>query len=125
MRPLTPGDTMRWSWIAGAAHGLVGTAVLFGTLHPLRDMLDAHALDLARVGSATQIGQGLALMLLARTPASTIPAVLIAIGTTLWSAMLYVIVFTGQHPFDPVVPAGGAIMLLGWVALLFTRPGQS
>lgn len=124
MRPLIPGDTMRWSWIVGAAHGLVGSAILFGTLHPLRDMLDAHALELIRVASAIEIAQGLLLLILARIPRSTIPAALVAFGTTIWTAMIYIIVFTGQHPFDMAVPGGGAIMLLGWVALLFTSPGD-
>lgn len=113
---------MRWCWIAGVLHGVIGSAILFGTLHPLRDMLDAHALELSRVGSATQIAQGLALLVLSRIPSTQIPAALIAVGTTAWTAILYVIVFTGQHPLDLGVPGGGAIMLLGWIALLFVNP---
>ena len=33
---------MRWAWIVGGLHGLIGSAILFLTLHPLRDALDAR-----------------------------------------------------------------------------------
>jgi uncharacterized membrane protein YgdD (TMEM256/DUF423 family) len=87
----------------------------------LRDALDAHALELARVGSTLEATQGLALLVLARAQTQW-PAILIAAGTTVWTAMLYFIVFTGRHPLDEVVPAGGLIMLLGWLALILTPP---
>jgi uncharacterized membrane protein YgdD (TMEM256/DUF423 family) len=112
---------MRWAWSVGALHGLVATTILFLSLHPLRDALDAEALELARVGAALELSQGLALLLLARAQ-SRWPAILIALGTTIWTLMLYVIVFTGLHPLDVVVPVGGLIMMLGWVALLLLPP---
>lgn len=113
---------MHWAWIAGGLHGLIGTAILFLSLHPLRDSLSAEALELARVGSALEVTQGLALLVLARTAQTHWAAMLIAAGTTAWTAMLYIIVFTGQHPLDLVVPVGGIIMLLGWLALLVLPP---
>lgn len=106
---------MRGVWALGLAHGLIGSAILFASFHPLRDALDAHALALAVSGSTLQLGQGLALLLLAQRPGLAWPARLIGAGATIWTAMLYVIVFTGSHPFDAAVPVGGAIMLLGWV----------
>jgi len=109
---------MRWAWLIGGLHGLIGSAVLFGTLHPLRDMLDEHALDVARIGSTLQITQGLTLLVLSRLAGTTWAAALIAAGTTIWAAMIYVIVFTGQHPLDEVVPVGGLIMTVGWLVLL-------
>jgi len=36
--------------------------------------------------------------------------------------MLYIIVFTGQHPLDEVVPIGGIIMMVGWLALIVLPP---
>lgn len=103
-------------------HGLIGTAILFLSLHPLRDALSAEALELARVGAALEAIQGLALLVLARAAQTHWAAMLIAAGTTAWTAMLYIIVFTGQHPLDVVVPVGGLIMLLGWLALLILPP---
>lgn len=111
---------MRWAWFSGVLHGLVGSTVLFLTLHPLRDALDAHALELVRVGSAAQAVQGVALLVLAQSGRSQIAATLIAGGTAAWAAMVYIIAFTGQHPLDLVVPIGGLTMMLGWLALLLT-----
>jgi uncharacterized membrane protein YgdD (TMEM256/DUF423 family) len=113
---------MPWAWVAGGLHGLVGSALLFLTLHPLRDALDAHALELVRVGSAVEAIQGLALVVLSRLAGTTIAAALIAIGTTAWTAMLYLIAFTGQHPLDLAVPVGGMIMMAGWLALALMPP---
>lgn len=114
---------MRFAWIAGILHGFIGTAILFLTLHPLRDALDAHALDLAKVGGAWQAMQGLVLLVVATATRARLPAMLIAAGTALSAAMLYFITFTGQRP--PVivlVPIGGAIVMVGWIGLLFAKP---
>lgn len=116
---------MRWAWLVGVLHGLVGTALLFLTLHPLRDALDAHALELVRVGSAVEAIQGVLLLSLARANSAQWAAILIAAGTTAWTAMLYIIVFTGQHPLDEIVPLGGLVMMLGWLALLLTPPAKT
>ena len=85
-------------------------------------MLDEHALELARIGSPLEAIQGVALLVLARAASTQWAAILIALGTTLWSAMLYVMIFTGQHPLDEVVPLGGTIMTIGWLILLLTPP---
>lgn len=109
----------RTVWAFGAFHALIGSTILFGLFHPLRDMLDAHNGELALKASALQAIQGLAMiMLCARAP---LASAVIATGVTIWSAMVYVIVFTGAHPFDLAVPIGGAIMLIGWVILLVSK----
>jgi uncharacterized membrane protein YgdD (TMEM256/DUF423 family) len=114
---------MRALWIFGTLHFLIGSLVLFLTLHPLRDALDAHALDLVIVISAYQAVQGLAVMALAGSDGlKRLAAMLMAVGAALSAAMIYIIAFTGTHPFDLAVPAGGFISLLGWAALLFARP---
>lgn len=112
----------RTVWTVGVLHALIGSLILFGLFHPLRDALDAHAEDLALKGSALQAIQGLAIMMLCvRAP---LASAVIAGGTTLWSAMLYTIVFTGLHPFDPAVPIGGGIMLIGWLMVLAAKPPE-
>ncbi len=110
-------------WIWGTLHFLVGSAILFLTVHPLRDALDAHALDITVIMSAYQAVQGLAVMALAGSAGlKRIAALLIAVGVTLSAGILYIIAFTGTHPFDPAVPGGGALALIGWALLLFAAP---
>lgn len=110
---------MRFAWIAGVLHGLIGTAIFFMTLHPLRDALDAHALDLAKVGAAWQALQGLALMIIAAATRARISATLIAAGTAIASVVLYYIIFTGlRPPFIVLTPIGGSIAMVGWLGLL-------
>ncbi len=111
---------MNWIWRAGLAHILIGSAILFGTLHPLRDMLEPADLHLAIVGSALQAMQGLGLLIVSQLSKTRWPAALIAVGAACYASMLYVIIFTGLHPFDPLVPVGGAVMLAGWIMLLVT-----
>lgn len=113
---------MRWTWVVGGLHGLIGTTILFLTLHPLRDALDAQALELARVGSAVEAVQGVVLLVIARAVGMQWAAILIAAGTTVWTAMLYYVVFANQHPADVVIPIGGLIMMLGWLALIVMPP---
>jgi uncharacterized membrane protein YgdD (TMEM256/DUF423 family) len=113
----------RWVWLAGVGHALIGLILLFLTLHPLRDALDAHGLDLIQVMSAVQAGNGLGLMLLARREGgSRIAPALIAGGALASALMIWIIAFTGAHPFDPMVPLGGLAMIAGWVKLLFEKP---
>lgn len=105
-------------WRIGVAHGMIGGAIFISTLHPLRDALDDHALRLVTIAAAWQMFQGLAMMLVASAGANRIAGLLIGAGALLSCGMVYVIGFTGAHPFDPAVPLGGAITLLGWGALL-------
>ncbi|MEZ5922710.1 MAG: hypothetical protein R3C60_15365 [Parvularculaceae bacterium] len=82
---------MRFAWIVGVLHALIGGAIFFMTLHPLRDALDAHALELAKVGGAWQALQGLVLMIASIGTRARISSALIAGGTALSMAMLYYI----------------------------------
>lgn len=113
------GRRPAWVWRAGVAHALIGQLLLFLTLHPLRDALDPHALALVQVMSAVQVGNGLALMVLARRSGGLLAPALIALGTLGSAGMIWIIAFTGAHPFDPLVPIGGLAMIAGWIRLLF------
>lgn len=114
---------MRIVWIIGVAHAFMGSAIFFLTLHPLRDALDAHALELCRVGAAWQAVQGLALMIAAVATNARIASLLIGGGAAVSMAVLYYIIFTGaQPPFMVAVPIGGAVSFLGFLALLFAGP---
>jgi uncharacterized membrane protein YgdD (TMEM256/DUF423 family) len=107
-----------WTYRAGVAHALIGQTLLFLSIHPLRELLDAHALAMVQTMSAVQIGNGLALMLLARSDGGRLAPLLIALGTLASAAMIWIIAFTGTHPFDLIVPIGGLAMIVGWVMVL-------
>lgn len=111
-------------WVWGTLHFLIGSAMLFLTLHPLRDALSPNALHLVIVLSAYQAIQGLGVMALsgAEGRGKRIAATLMAAGVTASAGMIYVIAFTEQHPFDPAVPFGGAVAFAGWSLLLFLAP---
>lgn len=109
---------MNWVKLLGAFHGFLGTSLLFLSLHPLRDALDTHSLELLRVGSALQATLAIAVMYFASLSIFEWGARVIAVGTTLWTAMLYWIIFTGTHPFDLMVPIGGVVMMIGWLMIL-------
>lgn len=116
---------MRLAWIAGVFHALVGSTLLFLTLHPLRDALAAPELELLKVGASWQAFQGLALMIVASMTNARIAATLMTIGPAISMAMISYIAFTGDRP--PVivaVPVGGAITIAGWIALLFNPPAH-
>lgn len=114
---------MRIAWIAGVFHGLVGSTIFFLTLHPLRDALDAHSLELAKIAGAWQALQGLALMIVAVSTRAKIASALLAGGTAVSCAMLYFKIFTGlQPPAIIVAPIGGSVAIIGWIVLLSTKP---
>lgn len=110
-----------WTFRAGALHALIGQALLFFSIHPLREVLDAPSLAMVQTMSAVQIGNGLTLMLLARTRGGELAPLLIALGTLASALMIWIIAFTGTHPFDLMVPLGGLTMLLGWGMVAFGR----
>ncbi|NWG72287.1 MAG: DUF423 domain-containing protein [Parvularculaceae bacterium] len=116
---------MRLAWVGGTVHALIGGAILFLSLHPLRDALDAHALDLARTGSTFEALIGIILMLAAANTRARLATTAMAVGITVFAAMLYFIVFTGlRPPIIVLVPIGGATALLGLAALIFAGPGR-
>ena len=114
---------MRWAWIIGGLYVATGAFLLFACLHPLRDALDAHSLDLMIIGSTYQALQGLALMVIAQGGTARVGAGLIAAGTAASCARLYALVFAGVHPLMVIIPIGGAVTLLGWVVVILAKPG--
>lgn len=110
----------RWVWLAGLGHLFVAQVLQFAAIHPLRDALDAHNLAVLQTMCAVQTANGLGLMLLALRGTGKLAAMLIALGTLLAAAMVWVIVFTAAHPFDLAVPLGGMLFLAGWLVALWS-----
>jgi len=111
---------MNWKWLGGGLHAVLGTTILFLCLHPLRDALEPAVLDLVKTTSAWEALTGLALLILAGRSGFRKAAALLFTGAAMSSGMIYFLSFTGHHPFDPLVPMGGLVTLIGWIALIVT-----
>lgn len=110
-----------WIFRSGAAHSFIGIALLFLTMHPLRDALEAAPLELIKIMSAVQALNGIALLALWPRLAGKLAPALIAGGVAASALMIWIIAFTGMHPFDLMVPLGGLAMMIGWLLLLLGK----
>lgn len=116
---------MRWINIAAAVCGLVALAMLVAAAHPLRDALDAAALDRVKLGAFVQMGAACAGLALANRPSrlNAIAAAMILGGAAFFACTLYAISLTGSHSFALAAPIGGATLIAGWAVLAFAKPG--
>lgn len=108
---------MNWTWIGGGVHAGIGATLLFLCLHPLRDALEPAAFELVKTASTWQALVGAALLATAGKAGRVAPALLFG-GAAVTCLMVWIIVFTGTHPFDAAVPAGGMVTILGWILLV-------
>lgn len=114
---------MRALWIAGVVHAAVGSLMFFLTLHPLRDALEAGALESAKVGYGWQAMMGLAAMVAAAATRARLAGWMIVGGAAISAAMLSYIIFTGERPpIIVLVPTGGMIATIGLILLAASAP---
>ena len=108
--------------LAGAL--LAGTAVMLGAFgaHALRDSLTQQQLGWWETGVQYQMWHALALLVLAALPlqGKRAVALLLGLGTLVFSGSLYLMALTDMRWLGAVTPLGGTAMILGWI-LLFVR----
>jgi len=100
-------------------------AVLLGAFaaHAFGGRLSPQALGWVDTASRYQLFHAAALVGLAfgmrLTDGRLLPAVaiLLAVGTVLFSGSLYALAFSGWRPVAMVAPVGGTAMIFGWVLL--------
>lgn len=110
-------------WIAFAGALAAGSAVALGAFgaHALADLVTPTRLATFETGVRYQFLHALALLVLGRTGVPGAPhaarriAVTLVLGVALFSFSLYALVATGLGAFGAVAPAGGVLMLAGWV----------
>lgn len=117
---------MRWINIAAAVSGLVALAMLVAAAHPLRDALEAAAVERIKLGAFIQLGAACAGLAIANRSGrlNAIAGVMIIGGACLFSSTLYAISLIGDHSFAFAAPFGGITLIAGWAVLMFSKPGQ-
>jgi len=105
---------------AGAV--LAGLSVIFGSFgaHALKASLGPELLSTFETGVRYQMYHGLGLLALAwatgRWPERRLApaAVLLTVGTVVFSGSLYVLVLTGARWLGAITPFGGVALIAGW-----------
>jgi len=112
--------------IIGAVAAFIGVGVGAFGAHGLRGRLSPEMLAVFETGVRYQMYHALALvlcgMLAGRGRATRIAAWSFLAGTLVFCGALYTLGLGGPRWFGAIAPFGGTLMILGWVALAFTRP---
>jgi uncharacterized membrane protein YgdD (TMEM256/DUF423 family) len=107
-------------------------AALSGVMALVMLVLAAHALrpapeDLERIqlGAFLQLGAAAAGLAIANRSGrlNLIAGALILAGAALFAGTLYTLAVTHSRTLIMLAPVGGITLILGWVALVFTKPG--
>lgn len=107
---------------------LGGLGVAFGAFgaHALRERLGADALHIWEIGARYQMYHALAILACAffSTRLDLISLRVAGwsffVGTVLFSGSLFVLAFTGIRWLGMITPIGGAALICGWAALVWT-----
>jgi uncharacterized membrane protein YgdD (TMEM256/DUF423 family) len=106
--------------VAGALLAGLGVALGAFGAHGLRAVLDTAALGWWQTAVQYQMWHAVALVALAGLPAAHgRPALLLALGTAIFSGSLYLMALTDLRWLGAVTPLGGALMIVGWLLLAY------
>jgi uncharacterized membrane protein YgdD (TMEM256/DUF423 family) len=109
--------------LCGALSGFVAVAAGAFGAHALRSRLPSDLLAAFETGARYQMYHALALLGVAwaftqwPTTPIRLSAWLFLAGTVLFSGSLYALALTGARWWGAVTPAGGVLLLGGWLAL--------
>jgi len=116
--------TARIALIAAAFAGASAVALGAFGAHALRNVLDERALGVWRTAVDYQFWHALALFgtaLLARhaspTRALRVAVFAFGVGIVLFCASLYALALGAAHWIGAITPMGGALFVIGWIAL--------
>ncbi len=127
-----------WLILAGLL-GAVGVALGAFGAHWLPGWLEGLSLDPAEVGKRMhnwevgvryQMYHALALAVVALLAfqrsgtALTVAGVCFLLGVLIFSGLLYALVLSGVKILGAIVPIGGVLMIIGWLALLVAAAGM-
>ena len=112
-------------WLVGAGiHGAMAVGFGAWAAHGAARLLEPQAVEWVRTASAYQLWHAVALLGLAALAASW-PGVMVrlaggafGLGALAFSCSLYLLALGGPSWLVYVTPIGGALLILGWIALL-------
>ena len=113
---------MNWTLLASIYGAVAVVAGAFGA-HGLKARLTADQLSSWNTATEYHLIHSIVLLALALYHAATgrtiqTPALLFAVGIVLFSGSIYGLVLTDQRWLGPVTPAGGILLIGGWISLL-------
>ena len=109
----------RLSLLAGALLAALGVALGAFGAHALRGALDATAQGWWQTAVQYQMWHALGLLAIgaARVPGSRFAAPLLAAGTLVFCATLYLMALGAPRWLGAITPVGGSLMIAGWLVL--------
>ncbi|MEZ5831706.1 MAG: DUF423 domain-containing protein [Dongiaceae bacterium] len=108
---------------AAGLNGIMGVAFGAWAAHGLVGRLPPEALEWIRTGASYQLWHAAALIGLAALAARhasrlvAVAGVSLGLGALLFGCSLYLYAWTGQTWLALVTPIGGALMIVGWLAV--------
>src|SRR5512144_1225275 len=102
----------------------MGVAIGAWAAHGLQDRLPPASLDWIRTGASYQLWHAAALLGLAAVATRhfsrliAVAGIGFGLGALLFGGSLYLYAWTGQSGFAVITPVGGALMIIGWLAVL-------
>lgn len=111
--------SFRLPLLAGALLAALGVALGAFGAHALRGALDATAQGWWQTAVQYQMWHALGLLAIgaARVPGSRLAALLLAAGTLIFCATLYLMALGAPRWLGAITPIGGSLMIAGWLVL--------
>lgn len=111
--------SFRFPLLAGALLAALGVALGAFGAHALRGALDVTAQGWWQTAVQYQMWHALGLLAIgaARMQGSRLPAWLLAAGTAVFCATLYLMALAAPRWLGAITPIGGSLMIAGWLLL--------
>jgi len=111
-------------FVLGSIFGFLGVAIGAFGAHGLKTRLAPEMLAIFEIGARYQMYHALALLAVAWAMSQSsqnlfpLSGWLFVFGIIVFSGSLYVLALTGVKVWGAITPAGGMLLLLGWLVLV-------
>ena len=107
----------RFALLAGSLLAALGVGLGAFGAHGLQSLLTAGELAWWHTAVQYQLWHAMGLIGLgaSRIARQTLPAVLLTLGTLVFSGTLYLLALTGLRWLGAITPIGGTLMIAGWL----------